>query len=155
MCRLSLSMSAPGRAVRRGWPIIGAGPGRSTARRARQLTTTGNGLSSSKQRRNEMIALIIVLAVVVLLVIIGIGVYNGLVVKRNRVRNGWSQIDVQLKRRIDLIPNLVEARSLAINAKGPAESARANNALTDTLKTLFAVAENYPNLKANENFAKL
>jgi LemA protein len=120
-----------------------------------------------------MIALILVLAVVVLLVIIAIGIYNGLVVKRNRVRNGWSQIDVQLKRRIDLIPNLVEtvkgyaahekaiferiaeARSLAINAKGPAESAKANNALTDTLKTLFAVAENYPNLKANENFAKL
>ena len=91
-------------------------------------------------------------------------------VKRNRVRNGWSQIDVQLKRRIDLIPNLVEtvkgyaahekaiferiaeARSLAINAKGPAESAKANNMLTDTLKTLFAVVENYPNLKANENF---
>jgi LemA protein len=117
--------------------------------------------------------LIIVLAIIVLLVIIAIGIYNGLVVKRNRVRNGWSQIDVQLKRRIDLIPNLVEsvkgyaahekeiferiaeARSLAINAKGPAESAKANNMLSDTLKTLFAVTENYPNLKANENFLKL
>jgi len=120
-----------------------------------------------------MIALIIVLVIVVLLVVIAIGIYNSLVVKRNRVRNGWSQIDVQLKRRIDLIPNLVEAvkgyaahekaiferiaeaRSLAINAKGPAESAKANNLLSDTLKTLFAVAENYPNLKANENFLKL
>ena len=120
-----------------------------------------------------MIALIVVLAIIVLVVIIAIGVYNTLVVKRNRVKNGWSQIDVQLKRRIDLIPNLVEtvkgyaahekaiferiaeARSLAINAKGPAEAATANNQLTDTLKTLFAVVENYPNLKANENFLKL
>jgi LemA protein len=120
-----------------------------------------------------MILLLIVLALVVLLVIIAIGIYNSLVVKRNRVRNGWSQIDVQLKRRIDLIPNLVEtvkgyaahekaiferiaeARSLAINAKGPAESAKANNVLSDTLKTLFAVVESYPNLKANENFLKL
>src|SRR5512137_430444 len=105
-----------------------------------------------------MIALIVVLAIIVLIVLIAIGIYNSLVVKRNRVKNGWSQIDVQLKRRIDLIPNLVEtvkgyaahekaiferiaeARSLAINAKGPAESAAANNQLTGTLKTLFAVA---------------
>ncbi len=120
-----------------------------------------------------MIALIIVLAIVGLLAIVAISIYNSLVIKRNRVKNGWHQIDVQLKRRIDLIPNLVEtvkgyaahekaiferiaeARSLAINAKGPAEAAKANNALTDTLKTLFAVVENYPNLKANENFLKL
>ena len=118
-------------------------------------------------------ALIIVLVIIGLLAVIAISIYNSLVVKRNRVKNGWHQIDVQLKRRIDLIPNLVEtvkgyaahekaiferiaeARSLAINAKGPAESAQANNALTDTLKTLFAVVENYPNLKANENFARL
>jgi LemA protein len=121
----------------------------------------------------EVHVLIIILVIITLLVTIGIGIYNSLVVKRNRVRNGWSQIDVQLKRRIDLIPNLVEtvkgyaahektiferiaeARSLAINAKGPAESASANNQLTDTLKTLFAVVENYPILKANENFLKL
>jgi LemA protein len=120
-----------------------------------------------------MIALIVVLVLIVLLVFIAIGIYNTLVVKRNRVKNGWSQIDVQLKRRIDLIPNLVEtvkgyaaheeaiferlaeARSQAISAKGPAESAKANNMLSDTLKTLFAVVENYPNLKANENFLKL
>ncbi len=120
-----------------------------------------------------MAVLIVILALIVLLVVIAIGIYNSLVVKRNRVRNGWSQIDVQLKRRIDLIPNLVEtvkgyaahekaiferiaeARSLAINAKGPAAAAAANNQLTDTLKTLFAVVENYPNLKANENFMKL
>ncbi len=118
-------------------------------------------------------ALIIVLVVIALVVVFAISIYNSLVVKRNRVKNGWHQIDVQLKRRIDLIPNLVEtvkgyaahekaiferiaeARSLAINAKGPAESAQANNALTDTLKTLFAVVENYPNLKANENFLKM
>jgi LemA protein len=120
-----------------------------------------------------MIALIIVAGLVLLLVIIAIGTYNALVVKRNRVRNGWSQIDVQLKRRYDLIPNLVEAvkgyaahekgiferiaeaRSLAINAKGPADTATANNQLSDTLKTLFAVVENYPTLKANENFMRL
>ena len=109
-----------------------------------------------------MIALIIVAALVLLLVIIAIGTYNG-----------WSQIDVQLKRRYDLIPNLVEAvkgyaahekgiferiaeaRSLAINAKGPADTAAANNQLSETLKTLFAVVENYPVLKANENFMRL
>ncbi|MFO7651122.1 MAG: LemA family protein [bacterium] len=118
-------------------------------------------------------ALIIVLVVIALVVVFAISIYNSLVVKRNRVKNGWHQIDVQLKRRIDLIPNLVEtvkgyaahekaiferiaeARSLAINAKGPAQSAQANSALTDTLKTLFAVVENYPNLKANENFLKM
>jgi len=117
--------------------------------------------------------LLIVIALLVVLVVIAIGIYNSLVVRRNRVQNGWHQIDVQLKRRIDLIPNLVEtvkgyaahekeiferiaeARSLAINAKGPAQAAAANNQLTDTLKTLFAVVENYPNLKANENFLKL
>jgi LemA protein len=120
-----------------------------------------------------MMALIIILAVIVLVVLIAIGVYNSLIVKRNRMQNGWHQIDVQLKRRIDLIPNIVEtvkgyaahekaiferiaeARSLAINAQGPAQSAAANNQLTDTLKTLFAVVENYPNLKANENFLRL
>lgn len=120
-----------------------------------------------------MLALIIVIALLAVIVLFVIGVYNSLVIKRNRVRNGWHQIDVQLKRRIDLIPNLVEtvkgyaaheraiferiaeARSLALGAKTPAEAARADNMLTDTLKTLFAVAENYPNLKANENFARL
>ncbi len=108
-----------------------------------------------------------------LVVLFLIGTYNILVRSRNRVRNGWHQIDVQLKRRIDLIPNLVEtvkgyavhereifenvaeARSRAINASGPAEAAKANNQLTETLKSLFAVVENYPDLKANENFLRL
>uniref|UniRef100_A0A7C4GFY4 LemA family protein n=1 Tax=candidate division WOR-3 bacterium TaxID=2052148 RepID=A0A7C4GFY4_UNCW3 len=120
-----------------------------------------------------MILLIIVLAVVVLGLLFLVGTYNGLVQARNRVKNGWHQIDVQLKRRIDLIPNLVEtvkgyaahekaifekvaeARAAAMGAKSPAEAAKANNVLTDTLKSLFAVVENYPDLKANQNFLAL
>jgi LemA protein len=99
--------------------------------------------------------------------------YNGLVVNRNRCENAWSQIDVQLKRRFDLIPNLVEtvkgyakheretfekiteARAAMANAKGVKDAAEANNMLTGALKSLFAVAENYPQLKANENFLSL
>ncbi len=117
--------------------------------------------------------LILPLIILVLLVIAFIGIYNGLVVKRTRVENGWAQIDVQLKRRYDLIPNLVETvkgyaahekevlekvaelRSRAMDATNPTEAADANNMLTSTLKTLFAVAENYPQLKANENFMRL
>jgi LemA protein len=115
----------------------------------------------------------IILIVVAVLVVAFIGIYNSLIVIRNRVRNAWAQIDVQLKRRYDLIPNLVEtvkgyaahereifekiaeARSLAVNAKGAADVAKANNVLSDTLKTLFAVAEAYPDLKANQNFLAL
>ena len=100
-------------------------------------------------------------------------VYNRLVVKRMRVNNGWAQIDVQLKRRYDLIPNLVETvkgyaahekevfekvaqyRSMAMGATSPKDIAEANNMLTQTLKSLFAVMENYPELKANENFLRL
>jgi LemA protein len=98
--------------------------------------------------------------------------YNGLVQTRNRAQEAWSDIDVQLKRRYDLIPNLVEsvkgyatheasvfedvtkARSQAMQATGAAK-ADAENALSGTLKSLFAVAENYPQLKANENFLSL
>ncbi len=102
-----------------------------------------------------------------------IGIYNRLVVLRNRTENAWFQIDVQLKRRYDLIPNLVEtvkgyaahekevfekvteARAKAISAEGVNKQAEAENMLTGALKTLFAVAENYPELKANENFLML
>ncbi len=99
--------------------------------------------------------------------------YNGLVTLRNRVKEAWSQIDVQLKRRSSLIPNLVEtvkgyakhekqvfenvtkARSAMLSAKSPQEKAAANDMLTGALKSLFAVAEAYPNLRASENFRQL
>jgi len=103
-----------------------------------------------------------------------ISAYNGLIRLRQRVKNGWSQIDVQLKRRYDLIPNLVEtckgymqherevlenvtkARTQAIEVTGgAAEQAKAENFLSQTLRSLFAVSENYPQLKANENMLKL
>lgn len=100
-------------------------------------------------------------------------IYNGLVTLRNRVREAWSQIDVQLKRRSSLIPNLVEtvkgyakhekavfenvtkARSALVSANNPREAAAANDMLTGALKSLFAVAEAYPNLRASENFKQL
>jgi len=111
--------------------------------------------------------LIIILAI--FFVFIFIGIYNRLVALRKRCDNGWAQIDVQLKRRYDLIPNLVEtakgymkherevlenvtkARQQAINASGVADQAKAENFLSQTLRSLFAVVENYPELKANEN----
>ena len=119
-----------------------------------------------------------VIVIVVVLLIVGIVVlaFNGLVRRRNQVDNAWSQIDVQLKRRYDLIPNLVEtvkgyaahergtfeavtaARANAISAQGSgdaAQSAQADNVLTGALKSLFAVAEAYPDLKANQNFLQL
>lgn len=120
-----------------------------------------------------MVIEIIILIIAIILVIYIIYQYNGLVQLRNRVKNAWSQIDVQLKRRADLIPNLVEtvkgyakhektvfenvtkARSSLMNAKTVQENAEANNMLTDSLKSLFAVAENYPELKASENFRQL
>jgi LemA protein len=116
---------------------------------------------------------LIFLALIIILVFWAIGLYNGLVRLRNQVRNAWSQIDVQLKRRHDLIPNLVEvvkdymsyeqetltkvieARGKALAAQGVAAKADAENQLTGALKSLFAVFENYPQLKANENVAKL
>ncbi len=115
----------------------------------------------------------ILLGVAVLLVLFVIVTYNALIKLRNRVDNAWAQIDVQLKRRYDLIPNLVEtvkgyakhergtfeavtqARANAINATGVAEQAQAENMITGALKSLFAVAEAYPDLKANENFLAL
>jgi LemA protein len=118
-------------------------------------------------------ATLIILAVVVVVAVVSMLIYNGLVRRRNQVDNAWSQIDVQLKRRYDLIPNLVEtvkgyashergtleavteARARAINAQGPADQASAENALTGTLKSLFAVAESYPDLRASQNFLEL
>ena len=119
------------------------------------------------------IFLIILLVVFGVLFLTVIGIYNALVRLRNRCENGWAQVDVQLRRRYDLIPNLVEtvkgyakherelfekvtqARANAINATSVKEQGQAENMLTGTLKSLFAVAENYPDLKANENFMML
>jgi LemA protein len=119
---------------------------------------------------------IIPLAIVLLLVLWLVGTYNGLVGRRNETKNSWSQIDVQLKRRYDLIPNLVEtakgyikheretleavvkARQTCVdlkNAGNIADLVKAEGALTQTLRSLFAVAENYPDLKANQNMLKL
>ena len=122
-----------------------------------------------------MPTLIIIAVVAVVLMLIVVSMYNGLVRNRLRVDEAWSQIDVQLKRRHDLIPNLVnavkgymefeqdvltkvtEARANAVAAgvQGPAEAARAENALTGTLRSLFAVMENYPQLRASENVSQL
>ena len=116
---------------------------------------------------------IIALVVVGVLVLLAVAVYNGLVGRKVETQNAYSQIEVQLKRRYDLIPNLVEtvkgyaaheketfenvvkARGSAMNATGVADKAAAENQLTGTLKTLFAVAEAYPELKANQNFLAL
>jgi LemA protein len=115
----------------------------------------------------------IVLIVVVVLIAFAVAVYNGLIRLKNKTQEAWSDIDVQLKRRYDLIPNLVETvkgyakhekgtfekvaqlRSLAMQAAGPSEKAKTDNQLSETLKSLFAVAENYPELKANQNFLDL
>lgn len=120
-----------------------------------------------------MILLWILLGLIVLVGLWVMGAYNGLIRLRNQVDEGWSDIDVQLKRRYDLIPNLINtvkgyaaheskvfenvsaARSAAMGAKSPAEREQAENALTGTLKSLFAVSEAYPELKANTNFLKL
>lgn len=119
------------------------------------------------------IVLIIILVIVVVLVIAVISLYNNLVKLRNMVDNAWAQIDVQLQRRLDLIPNLVEtvkgyashesgtleavtqARSAVMNASAPEDKMAADNILTGTLKSLFAVSEAYPDLKANTNFQQL
>ncbi len=116
---------------------------------------------------------IIIIAVVVVLVLAIIGLYNGLVRLKNKVEEAWADIETQLKRRYDLIPNMVEtvkgyaqhekgtfeevtkARNVAMHASGPEQKAEAENMLSGALKTLFAVAENYPELKANTNFMDL
>jgi LemA protein len=133
--------------------------------------------ANARLRRGDHMdpTLLIVIAIVVVIVVFVVGIYNGLVTRRNRIDEAFAQIDVQLKRRHDLIPNLVEAvkgymgfeqsvltkvtearaNAVAAGAKGPAEQARAENALTGTLRSLFAVVENYPDLKANQNVMQL
>ena len=117
-----------------------------------------------------LIVLLVILVVLVFLVLFVIGVYNSLVGLRNQVNNAWSQIDVQLKRRHDLIPNLVEtargymkhergtfeaitnARAQAMGAKSVGDIAKAEGALGEALSKFMLVVENYPDLKANQNF---
>ncbi|NWF97567.1 MAG: LemA family protein [Nitrospirae bacterium] len=120
-----------------------------------------------------MIALLVILGIVLLILFYGVAIYNKLIKLRNTVKSSWSDIDVQLKKRYDLVPNLVEtvkgyashekttfenvtkARNMAMNASSPADKAKAENMLTSTLKSLFALAEAYPDLKANTNFLQL
>ena len=120
-----------------------------------------------------MIVVIILVVVLVLLALYVIVSYNGLVSLRNRIENAWAQIDVQLKRRYDLIPNLVEtvkgyaaheretldavitARNAGMNAQGPHDQAEAENQISGALKSLVVLSEAYPDLKANQNFAQL
>lgn len=120
-----------------------------------------------------MSIVLIVLVLIVLLVVFVVTLFNGLVKKRNMVDNAWAQIDVQLQRRLDLIPNLVAtvqgyashesstleaviaARNAGMNANTPEATAHADGMLTDALKSLFAVTEAYPDLKANANFMDL
>jgi LemA protein len=118
-----------------------------------------------------LIVVVVVIAIIVLLS--GVGIYNSIVSLRNKVDNSWHQIDVQLNKRYDLIPNLVEtvkgyaaheketlekvisARNMGIDAKNVPDQAKAENMITSTLKSLFAVAEQYPNLKADQHFSRL
>jgi LemA protein len=115
----------------------------------------------------------IILGLLVIIAIYALVTYNGLVSMRNRIENAWAQIDVQLKRRYDLIPNLVEtvkgyasheretleaviqARNTAMTAQGPQDQAAAENLITGALKSVFALSEAYPDLKANQNFLNL
>jgi len=117
--------------------------------------------------------LIAILIIVIILIAAVVTIYNRLVRLRNTVKSSWSDIDVQCKKRFDLVPNLVEtvkgyaahektvfekvtqARSMAMQASSPAEMAKAEDMIRDTLKSLFAVAEAYPELKANANFMQL
>jgi LemA protein len=120
-----------------------------------------------------MAALWILVIIIAVFIFAAVAIYNGLITLRNRADNAWAQVDVQLRRRYDLIPNLVEtvkgyaqherevfqkvteARSQAINAGSVEEQGKAENMLTGALKSLFAVVENYPELKANQNFLML
>ena len=132
-----------------------------------------DGRRRTRRLAVPMIVLLIVLAIVVALVIYVIVTYNGLIRLKNRIEAAWAQIDVQLKRRFDLIPNLVEtvkgyaaheretldavitARNRAMNASGPQQAADGDNMITQALGRLFALSEAYPDLKANQNFQAL
>ncbi len=121
----------------------------------------------------SLLVLLVIVGLFALLFLWAMGIYNGLVRLRNAVKNAWSQIDVQLKRRHDLIPNLVEtakgymqherdtlenitkARNLAQQASGVSEQGRAESGLSQALSSFFVVVENYPDLKANQNFLAL
>ncbi len=120
-----------------------------------------------------ILSILIIIFIVVIFLLVFWGIYNRIIRTENQIDNAWAQIDVQMKRRADLIPNLMEtvkgymkhergtmesvtnARAAIMSAKSPQESMDANNMLTGALKTLFAVAENYPDLKANQNFLQL
>ncbi|MEQ9618069.1 MAG: LemA family protein [Deltaproteobacteria bacterium] len=120
-----------------------------------------------------MSAFLILIVILAVLIFVSVGIYNGLVKLRNSSEQAWSDVDVQLKRRYDLVPNLVEtvkgyasheketfekvvqARNQAMNATSPEDKAQAENFLQSTLKSLFALAEAYPELKANQNFIEL
>ncbi len=120
-----------------------------------------------------MTPLYIVIGIIIVLIVVVIGIYNGLVTASMRVKEAWADIDVQLKRRYDLIPNLVntvkgstnfesstlekviQARSLGMGAKTPAEASQADVAVRGALSGFFALAESYPDLKSNQNFIEL
>ena len=120
-----------------------------------------------------LVPVILVVAIIVIIVIAAIAIYNGIISLRNRIDNAWSQIDVQLRKRYDLIPNLVEtvkgyaaheketlekviqARGMGLEAKTVEDQSKAENMITSTLKTLFAVSEQYPNLKADQHFTRM
>ena len=121
----------------------------------------------------ETLCLGLIIILIIVLIVFFLSFYNKIIRSENRIDNAWAQIDVQLKRRADLIPNLIEtvkgymkheketlenvtnARSALMKAKTPQENIDADNMLTGALKSLFAVAENYPDLKANQNFLQL
>jgi len=120
-----------------------------------------------------MVAALLILVILGILIAAFVGIYNSLIKLRNMSEQSWSDIDVQLKRRHDLVPNLVEtvkgyaahekntfekvvqARNTAMQASSPGDKAQAENILQSTLRSLFALAENYPELKANQNFIEL
>jgi len=120
-----------------------------------------------------IIAIIVIIGIIVVILLVSIGIYNSMVSLRNKVDNSWSQIDVQLRKRYDLIPNLVEtvkgyaeheretleavinARKIGIDAGNVKDQAKAENMITGALKSLFALSESYPNLKADQHFSRL